>query len=94
MASPDDVERARIGAEIARIRHEALIEKWSTYVGFWAGKAFGFTSSIAGVTELIEPTLIAAEIPEPHIVAGVGFGMLTGKKFLQRISKIVQALTE
>jgi hypothetical protein len=92
MASQEDVERARREAEIAKIRHESIINTWTRYFGFLAKKIVGVGCSLIGSVEVLAPEVISATIPEPEAVLSVGIALLFGRSAIKIAAKVNEAI--
>ncbi len=88
-----DVEEARRKAEIAAIERRAKIDAWNEYIEFATAKLLGVAALIVGGLEYMDPSILPIALKRPDIVAGVGAGLLLGRKgILSLLAKIYRML--
>jgi hypothetical protein len=96
--SKKDVEEAKRRAEIAAIERQAKIDAWNDYIEFAAAKSLGLAGLIVGGLEYLEPHLLPIVLKRPDVIAGLGVGLLFGKKgvlsFLAKISRMLEKMLE
>ena len=66
--------------EERKLRRRARIEAVEDVLGVVTLKTSGVTMLGTGLLEYISPDVIAAVLPQPLAVAGIGFGILVGRK--------------
>ena len=89
---PDDIPDTKLVKqylEVQTLQRQAQLTKIEDLLAFIAIKSTGVVFLMSGVLEILSPDFIAAVIPNPMAFAGVGLGLLTGKK---SASKLLDAL--
>jgi hypothetical protein len=69
-----------------RLHRHAKYEVAEEFLGFVTSKVSGATMLTAGLFEYISPDMILAALPQPLALAGVGFGLLVGKKAAKSVN--------
>lgn len=82
------VSRAR---RIRQIKRNARLNAIDDYIGFAVVKLSGLGSTLCGVLELLNPDLLLIET-EPGTLLGVGVSLLAGRKAVNFVAAVKEAL--
>lgn len=80
-----DLKEVKSELDERRLRRRAKIEAVEEIVGAVTLKVSGATMLGTGLIEYFAPDFVAAVLPQPLAVAGVGFGILVGKKAFKSV---------
>jgi hypothetical protein len=89
MALPSPIKEELAVTEARRRGRIKAVEDWT---GAISRIVVGTVATIGGALEAIDPSYFPGDVPRPGLVLGVGLGLLLGKRVVEIVSKVLEAL--